>query len=495
MTKQKQRAPVLDQRRAGVLLHPTSLPGSGANGVLGPQAYYFIDFLETCGISVWQVLPLGPTHEDGSPYMGLSSLAGDPQLISLRLLIDWGWLDEKPEDGNKDKHTRLAQARAGFLKHASNSESDEYLQFKQKHNEWLDDFALFQAIRKQQNGLSWVDWPAPLRDRQPGALADAKVRLAQDIEQASFEQYVFFKQWSAVKQYANERGILLFGDVPIFVAHDSAEVWANREYFELKKDGHARVIAGVPPDYFSKTGQRWGNPLYAWKRMKEDNFKWWMERVHGSLELCDLLRVDHFRGFEAYWEIDAAEETAVNGKWVKAPGKALFNTLLKSYDHLPLVAEDLGTITPEVEALRDKYGLPGMKILQFAFDDNPDNPYLPHNHKDNSVVYTGTHDNNTTMGWFDSLADKQRREIYDYLGNTTEAMPWALIRCAMASTAKLAVVPMQDFLSLGESHRMNTPGVNNGNWQWRFDWSDVNDDIAPRIRHLVHLYAREYQPE
>ncbi|WP_455203696.1 4-alpha-glucanotransferase [Kaarinaea lacus] len=480
---------VLDQRRAGVLLHPTSLPGDGVNGDLGPEAYHFVDYLNACGISVWQVLPLGPTHEDGSPYMGLSVLAGNPQLISVQLLVDWGWLNNA-DVVSGDKLASLQKSWLHFDKNAKPEEKQELSDFTQCHQSWLEDFALFQALRQDQQGRSWVDWPAALRDKDAAAIKKASQRLTKRIQQQYFEQFVFFKQWHNIKQYANERGILLFGDMPIFVAHDSAEVWAHREYFDLNDDGHARTIAGVPPDYFSATGQRWGNPQYDWKRMREDDFLWWRHRIGGSLELYDFLRVDHFRGFEAFWEIDAEAQTAIDGKWVKAPGAALFKSLLKAFKRLPLVAEDLGTITPEVDALREQFAFPGMKILQFAFDGNHHNPYLPHNHTENSVVYTGTHDNNTTLSWFESLQDHERQTIYDYLGLSQEPMPWALIRSAMASTARLAMLPMQDLLSLGQGERMNTPGVKEGNWIWRFKWSQTSQEISDRIKHMVQIYGR-----
>lgn len=484
------RPKFIEKRHAGILLHPTSLPGNRSNGDMGPEAYHFVDFLQSCGASIWQMLPLGPTHDGGSPYMGLSVLAGNPQLISLQLLVDWGWLQKK-EIKSEDKLPSLKQAASQFKKRADASAQQEYSEFLQRHEEWLPDFALFQAIRKQQQGRSWLDWPVPLRNKQNQAMADIKKQLQADIEHIYFQQFVFFKQWLALKKYANELGVLIFGDMPIFVALDSAEVWAHREYFDLAADGKPNTIAGVPPDYFSATGQRWGNPLYNWQRMQEDDFLWWRNRIGGTLELFDLIRIDHFRGFEAYWEIDAEAETAMEGKWVKAPGEALFTTLLKHFGELPFVAEDLGTITDEVNELREKFGWPGMKILQFAFDGNVNNAYLPHNHIPASVVYTGTHDNDTTASWFNALNDFDKRGVYEYLGNMQEPMPWALIRCALASTANLAVIPMQDIMSLGYGHRMNTPGVSEGNWSWRFKWSQVNDEIAQKYRHLVRMYGRE----
>lgn len=488
---------VLDRRRVGVLLHPTSLPGGVGCGDLGPEAFNFLDFLSHCGVSVWQVLPLGPTHEDRSPYMSLSVLAGNPLLISLQLLHTWGWLahtevDYKAgTDAFEFRRECLREARLGFQRQATAGEQQEYQDFLQQHQGWLEDFALFQAIREQQRGESWINWPRPLRDRDAEALSDARTELTDTLDQTFFEQFVFYRQWHAIRQYANERGILVFGDMPIFVAHDSAEVWANRECFDLLADGHPRTIAGVPPDYFSATGQRWGNPHYNWKYMKQDGFRWWVNRLRGSLEMFDMIRVDHFRGFESYWEIKADAETAMNGHWVKTPGKLLFNALLTHFDKLPFVAEDLGTITPEVNALREKYGWPGMKILQFAFDGNVDNPYLPHNHEANAVVYTGTHDNDTTVSWFNGLNEDTKGQVRRYLGCGDEPMPWPMIRAALSSVARLAVIPMQDLLEMAEGQRMNTPGSNtNDNWRWRFHWNQVEHHLPEHFKQLIMLYGR-----
>jgi 4-alpha-glucanotransferase len=310
------------------------------------------------------------------------------------------------------------------------------------------------------------------------------------MEQVRFEQFVFFRQWHRLKHHANERGVLMFGDLPIFVAHDSADVWAHRDQFAVHADGSLVTVAGVPPDYFSETGQLWGNPHYDWSRMAVDNFRWWKQRFRSQAELMDLLRVDHFRGFEAYWEIRAGAKTAVEGRWVKAPGDALFTTLRAHFPRLRIVAEDLGIITPEVNALRFRHGFPGMKVLQFAFDGGADNPYLPHNCEIDSVVYTGTHDNATTVGWFSGLTERQRKHVYGYLGNPQDAMPWVLIRAALASVARLAVVPMQDLLALDNAHRMNTPGTVEDNWRWRFDWDQIDPGLAARVRALVEMYGR-----
>ena len=494
MSRAAKQPSFIQQRRAGILLHPTSLPGGHGNGDIGPEAFHFVDFLKTCGASVWQMLPVGPTHEGGSPYMGLSVLAGSPHLISLQLLVDWGWLRKNELKGD-NKLAALQHAATQFSSRADVTAKQEFAEFVQRHKSWLEDFTLFQAIREREQGRSWLDWPKPLRDKQAKAIADVKKELHSNIEQIQFQQFVFFKQWLSLKQYANDNGVLIFGDMPIFVALDSAEVWAHREYFDLAADGHPRTIAGVPPDYFSATGQRWGNPHYNWPRMSQDDFLWWRNRIGGSLELFDLIRVDHFRGFEAYWQIEADAETAINGQWVKAPGEALFTSLLKYFGELPFVAEDLGTITEEVDALREQFGWPGMKILQFAFDGNVSNPYLPHNHTVNSVVYTGTHDNDTTLSWFESLSEHDKQGIYEYLGTKNDPMPWALMRSALASTAHMAVIPMQDLLSLGRGYRMNTPGSTKGNWSWRFQWPQVHGDAAAHFRHLVRMYGREVEVE
>lgn len=480
----------LDRRRAGILLHPTSLPDSA----LGPNAFRFIDFMAACGMTVWQMLPLGPTHDDSSPYQCLSAHAGNPRLISLELLVQDGWLPSEsaalePTDPAAHRHPCLAQAYQGFKQLASAEDHAAFKTFRAVYP-WLKDFALYVALRHENAGRSWVDWPVLLRDRDPRALEEAWQRLAGVIEQICFEQFMFFRQWYALKHYANERGMLLFGDMPIFVAHDSADVWAHRHYFKLDPSGHPWVVAGVPPDYFSATGQRWGNPHYEWERMQADGFQWWMERMATQFALFDLVRIDHFRGFEACWEIPAGNPTAEGGRWVQVPGDAFFDALQKKFTALPLVAEDLGIITPEVDALREKYHMPGMKILQFAFDGGPTNPYLPHNHKKDSVIYTGTHDNNTTLGWFQELSYPAQNYIMEYLAKPLESMPLPLIRSALASVACLAIIPMQDALRLDATHRMNLPGTSQGNWGWRYSWDQIPVDLPARLRRMVEMYGR-----
>jgi 4-alpha-glucanotransferase len=494
MTQSRAGRALPGDRRAGVLLHPTSLPGYAAHGDIGQDAFDFIEFMLRAGLRVWQMLPLGPTHADGSPYQCTSAHAGNTDLISLSRLREWGWLDasEAASAGGRGKSraTVLAHARRIFSQSATAAEKSAYEQFRQEQSAWLDDYVLYQSLRREHASQPWWSWPVALRDRAPAALAGARARLTEELEQARFEQFVFFRQWRELRHYANAHGITLFGDVPIFVAHDSADVWTQRKYFLLDDSGHARFVAGVPPDYFSATGQRWGNPLYDWERLQRDGFVWWLDRVRTQLQLFDLVRIDHFRGFEAYWEIPGHEQTAVNGRWVRAPGEVLFDTMLQQLGVLPLVAEDLGVITPEVIALRDRYDFPGMRILQFAFEGGPDNPFLPHNYCRNTVVYTGTHDNDTTLSWFNSQTPELQQAALDYLGHPREAMPWPLMCAALASVADLAVLPMQDILGLGDGHRMNFPGTTQGNWQWRFSWDQVGAHLANRLHHLVRMYGR-----
>lgn len=488
---------ILDRRRAGILLHITSLPSGPHNGDLGRDAYRFIDFLVDCGISVWQTLPINPTHPDGSPYQCLSAHAGNPLLIDLQWLVDRGWLNG--DDAPAKKATPI-QYRRNCLKAAFESFKQSpddgcwraYGEFVESQKSWLSDYALFIALREEQECRPWQNWPAPIREHQPAALEAARLRLADDIARVKFEQFVFFRQWQELRDYAREKGIILFGDIPIFVAGDSADVWARQDDFDLREDGFARVVAGVPPDYFSATGQRWGNPHYDWARMEADGFSWWLERFRSQLSLYDWVRIDHFRGFEAYWEIPVESETAMHGRWVKAPGEALLETVFTALDGsgLPLVAENLGIITPEVEALRHRFDIPGMLILQFAFDGGPGNPYLPHNHTTNNVVYTGTHDNDTTLSWYEGLNPEQQAHVYKYLGNPEVRMPWALVQSALASVARLTILPMQDILELGKGHRMNTPGTIEDNWSWRFSWDQLNPANAAELAEMIRLYGR-----
>ncbi len=484
----------LDRRRAGILLHITSLPGPGQCGDLGADAYRFIDFIKETGFTVWQILPVGPTQADGSPYQSSSMHAGNPRLISIGDLVHQALLP--PELGLKvqftdaEKRQLLYQAWENFRSDPQQEMQASLDHFISENSSWLENYTLFRALRDENHQQCWWDWPTPIRDRHPDALNKARKRLGAALDYIRFEQFLFFSQWMGVKRYANERGILLFGDMPIFVAHDSAEVWAHRDMFELDSEGHPLVVAGVPPDYFSETGQRWGNPLYRWEKLEQDGYAFWVDRMKTQLQLFDLIRIDHFRGFEAYWEIPAANEHAIDGRWVKAPGDRLFEHLHQIYDPLPLVAEDLGFITPEVNELRRKFGLPGMKILQFAFSGGADNPYLPFRHEANSVTYTGTHDNDTTLGWYLGLDDESRHYVDNYLGKSREVMPWPVIRSALASRSNLAVIPMQDVLALDSEHRMNLPGTTEDNWSWRFQWQQIEDNLARRLRQRVEIYGR-----
>ncbi len=481
------KTPILDQRRAGVLLHPTSLP----NGDFGADAEAFLDFMRAAGLSVWQMLPLGPTHAERSPYHCLSVHAISPGLISYGRLVERGWLKQAPVVGDASgRRAALQQAHAGLSSRGSNEDRGAFERFCADNASWLDNYVLFRALREEQGEKPWWEWPVALRDRDATALSETASRLAPQCNEIRFQQFVADLQWRALREQARARKILLLGDMPIFVAHDSAEVWAQRERFKLDQVGQPRVVAGVPPDYFSAEGQRWGNPMYDWEFMQKHDFAWWVARLRTELSRFDLVRVDHFRGFEACWEIPASEPTAVHGKWVPAPGNALFEKFLSEFKRLPLVAEDLGLITPEVEALRDQFDLPGMSVLQFAFESDASNPYLPHNIVPNRVVYTGTHDNDTTLGWFENLPEQRQRRVREYLANPDEPMPWALVRAALMSVGRWTIVPMQDLLGLGAGNRMNRPGTGSDNWGWQFAWSQVPADLAARVRQLLELYGR-----
>ncbi len=486
----------LKQRCAGILLHITSLPGKYENGDLGAEAYHFVEFLRDAGISVWQTLPLGVPHGDGSPYQCLSAHAGNPNLIDIKWLEQKKWLpinarcDACNEPNCEAKSCLITKAFAGFKNLASVTDQDDFKQFCLKQAFWLDDFALFMALRAEFSQTCWNQWPETLKQRCPQAIQESRQRLKFTLEKIQFEQYVFFKQWLELKEFAAQQGVLLFGDIPIFVSYDSVDVWSNREVFKLDADGEMSVVAGVPPDYFSATGQRWGNPHYNWEYLQADGFKWWLQRMQTQLELFDIVRIDHFRGLEAAWEIPATEATAIKGEWVLAPGAGLLQAIQDEFGDMPLVAEDLGIITPEVDALRANFKLPGMKILQFAFGDTAKNPYLPHNYEHNSVVYTGTHDNDTSLGWYNGLTDIEKHKVHIALGSPAMGMPCALIQAAFASVANLAIIPMQDVLSLGTESRMNIPGTINGNWQWRFSWEQLSDDKATWLADLTRLFNR-----
>ncbi|MGI9047818.1 MAG: 4-alpha-glucanotransferase [Rubrobacteraceae bacterium] len=481
------------ERAAGILLHPTSLPGWFGAGDLGCEAFEFVRFLEKAGQRIWQVLPLGPTGGGDSPYSAVSAFAGNPLLVSTERLVEEGLLDpDLPESqpGLVEYATATA-VKMGQLREAyGRAEPGEgFDDFRERHGYWLDDYALYAALKTKMDGVPWNRWETGLREREPEALARARRGLAEEIRFHEYFQYLFFQDWERVRKEAGARGVEVVGDLPIFVSHDSADVWANQRLFHLDGRGEPTVVAGVPPDYFSETGQLWGNPLYDWGRMREEGYRWWVERIRMALTLYDTVRIDHFRGFEAYWEVPTGEKTAAGGRWVKGPGREVFDALAARLGELPIIAEDLGEITAEVEELRDTLSLPGMKVLQFAFS-SPDNPHLPHNYEGgNWVVYTGTHDNDTTAGWWASAAPEERSFTRRYLGKEY-VIVWDLVRLAYSSTAARAIVPMQDLLGLGTETRMNTPGTVSGNWTWRLDGAALTDELAVRLRNLVETYGR-----
>jgi 4-alpha-glucanotransferase len=486
------------RRRAGVLLHPSSLPGDGFCGSLGADARRFVDLLHTAGLQVWQVLPLGPTHSDHCPYQLISVHAGNPDLIDLAWLVDRGWLSaQDAQAGQSSPQAReLALDRAsdafyaGLESAANAAVAAAYRRFLRLASYWLEDYVRFQAFRDDQGGLPWNCWPEPLRRCDSTACEERAGLLAAPLAALRFRQFAFHCQWEELRQYANARGVALFGDMPIYVHLESADVWANQAQFDLDERGQPVTVTGVPPDYFSAEGQLWGNPQYNWAAMEASGFAWWLQRFASTAMHFDIVRIDHFRALDAYWEIPASATSAREGKWVAAPGRALLSLVRERHPDLCLVAENLGTISPEVEALRRDFGLPGMLILQFAFDGNPDNPYLLHRHSPGDIVYTGTHDNDTTLGWFESLDAATQERVYAYFNRPDERMPWMLIRQAMLSAASTAIIPWQDYLGLDGRHRMNTPGTLVGNWQWRFTWEQAPQDIATRIRELLQASDR-----
>ncbi|WP_456381245.1 4-alpha-glucanotransferase, partial [Hydrogenimonas sp.] len=499
--EKKEKNALWKDRKSGVLLHPTSLPGDYGIGTFGEEAYRWIDRLAESGQRLWQLLPLGPTGYGNSPYQSYSAFAGNPLLIDLKLLQKEGWLVENISgrfdfDENRVdydwvaayKMPLLKSAYLSFFENAGERERTDFERFCEKEREWLEEYALFMALKKEYRGRIWYEWDRRVVVRDPETLALKRRQLKEEIAFQKFLQYLFFGQWKSLRSHANDKGVEIVGDLPIYVSEDSSDVWANASLFQLDADYRPARVAGVPPDYFSATGQRWGNPLYDWKRMEEEGYAWWIRRIEKSLELYDIVRIDHFRGFEAYWSVPADEKTAVNGRWEKGPGHRFFEAVERHLGKLPIIAEDLGIITPEVEKLRDDFDLPGMKILQFAFDGSAENLYLPHNLVRESVVYTGTHDNDTTVGWFESIDNQEY--VLEYLDSGEPNIEWAMIRAALASVSVMAVFPMQDILGLGSDARMNRPGRPDGNWEWRMTASQLEEADFDRLRRLSRLYGR-----
>lgn len=494
-------------RTSGILLHPTSLPSPYGIGDLGQAAYDFVNFLEKSGQHLWQILPLTHTGYGDSPYQSFSAFAGQPLLISPELLTGLHLLTEEelltcpkayPEHVDYGtvipwKMDLLKKAYERFSEAEHHALSEKYGDFCKKNADWLEDYSLFMALKDLNGGVSWLEWEDKYRMPDESFKHTLKNTLAEESGFYKFIQFLFFQQWGQLKEYANAHDIRIIGDIPIFVSMDSADVWANQHLFQLDTKGFPTAVAGVPPDYFSATGQLWGNPLYEWEMHKREGYSWWISRIAGQLEILDILRIDHFRGFEAYWAVPYGEETAVNGEWIKAPGESLFTAVQNALGNdLPIIAEDLGVITPEVEALRDKFSFPGMKVLQFAFEDTSESTFLPHNFTTpNCVCYTGTHDNDTTRGWYETLRKDCRKKLRRYLNmKKQEPASGQMIRACLGSTAAYAVFPLQDVLDIGKEGRMNTPGVAAGNWNWRFQKGVLTKKVAKRLKKLSQLYGR-----
>ena len=491
-------------RSAGILLHPTSLPGPYGSGDLGVPAYHFIDWLHAAGQALWQMLPIGPAGMANSPYMVSSAFAGSPLLIDLQELRELGWLDNFEADGfcNISDHRidyaavtrfrmeKLQAAANKFFRVIRNGQRDQYESFCISERYWLDDYALFQSLNRHYDGQEWTGWETKLARRNPATLRAAEKEFGLDIQFHKFIQWCFVRQWNKLKGYAHERGVQLIGDIPFFIAGHSADVWAHPEDYSLDENGIPTHVAGVPPDYFSAAGQRWGNPLYRWEVMKEKKYQWWVERFQKTFELFDIVRIDHFRGFESYWEVPAKEKTAIHGEWRQGPGEDFFKIVRKKIGKLPIIAEDLGIITDKVRALRDALDFPGMRVLHFAFASGPDHEYLPHRYNANCVVYTGTHDNDTTCGWYAKASEHEKDFVRRYCQTNGNAIHWDLIRLALQSHADIAIVPFQDVLGLDSESRMNIPGTIDGNWEWRFTWDQVGSYPAERMYELSALYGR-----
>ena len=503
-------------RASGVLLHPTSLPGEFGIGDFGHQAFKFVDVLAEAGQRYWQVLPLGPTGYGDSPYQCLSAFAGNTLLISPEKLLEDDLITNIDTKGIPDldlnkidfrkvygwKSALLDTAFKDFQTSAHTETRGKFESFCRENTQWLDDYALYRAVKISQCQKPWYEWPGKLKFRDKRTIDIAKEQLTPEIQREKFYQFLFFHQWLALKEYANSSGLKIIGDIPIFVALDSADVWRHQDKFKLNPDGTAKVVAGVPPDYFSKTGQLWGNPIYDWDAMRDDGFDWWIERFRSTFKMVDIARVDHFRGFAAAWEVPGEDKTAENGNWVDVPGREMFEAVTRELGELPLIAEDLGVITPDVEELRDEFGFPGMRILQFAFSGDAKNHDLPHNYVSNCVAYTGTHDNDTTVGWWRSKVgssstrgqaeiNREREYCLGYLNSDGDEINWDFIRAVWASVADIAITPLQDLIGSGTESRMNLPATTTGNWTWRFRDGAITDEIVDRLNKLTGIYGRK----
>jgi 4-alpha-glucanotransferase len=495
-------------RLSGILLHPTSLPGKYGIGDLGSEVYKFLDFLHKYNQKLWQILPLGPTGYGNSPYACFSAFAGNILLISPEKLVEIGLLNEidiVPPDKFLDnqiqydkvrefKREILKQAYSNFKNNPSSSLITQFELFSETHSFWLEDYTIFMSIKDFYNFTTWIEWEESLRLRNVTSMNEWKIKHEDIINFYKFTEFIFFKQWEEVREYAKNKSVKIIGDIPIFVAYDSADVWANPDLFYLEEDGELKYVAGVPPDYFSRTGQRWGNPLYNWDKMKKNHYKWWIQRIKHNIKLVDILRIDHFRGFEAYWQIPATEETAINGTWIPGPGEHFFIELRKALGLVPIIAEDLGYITPEVESLLQATGFPGMNVLQFAFgttDEYPMNRYLPHYYKANSITYTGTHDNQTTLSWFEDSDQRVKDHVLEYTNSDGTDIVGDLIRLAWASVSKMVIIPLQDLIRLRDEGRMNVPGtIFNGNWEFRFSQKALSEVRGKELAQLNQLYNR-----
>lgn len=491
-------------RSCGTLVHPTSFPSKYGMGDLGHEAYEFINFLEETGQTIWQVLPLSPTGYGNSPYASYSAFAGNPYLISPDKLEEKGYITAEDlskaflpmtteadyEASYEKKDTLYKKAFDQFKSSSSKDVQKKLANFKKQNSYWLEDYTLFMACSLSNNRAPWNKWDKNLAQRKPSAIKKAKKTFADEIEYQTWLQFEFFEQWKVLKNYANSKNIRVVGDIPIFVDHNSADVWSHSEFFAVDKQGNRELVAGVPPDYFSETGQLWGNPLYKWKAIQKDNFSWWIERFRQMFDLFDAIRVDHFRGFDEYWEVKASEKTAENGEWVKAPGVELFTTIKEKLGSLPIIAEDLGLMTQGVEDLRDQFNFPGMKILQFAFDSDSTNSFLPHNYPQNCVTYTGTHDNDTTIGWYNSAPEVEQHRAREYTKSDGSEIQWELIRLGMFSVADQAIFPLQDFMNLESRYRMNTPGTVGDNWMWRYTPDMLQNVDKHRIKKMAEMTNR-----